>query len=81
MSPEPTEEQIRQRAIDLIEALYPADSPYDPTIGQALLEQARRECDDWRNEPTPILVRYAELCQEFERRQIRESERKWKDGF
>ena len=71
-----TDEQVRQRAINTIEALYPPDSPYDPTIGRELLEQARRECNDLRNEPTPILVRYAQLCQEMERRQNREAERR-----
>lgn len=70
------DDEARERAIRIIEALYPPDSPYDPTIGQELLEQARRECNDWRDEPTPVLVRYAQLCREFEERQIRESDRR-----
>ena len=70
-----SEDEIRRKAIDTIEALYPPDSPYDPTIGQELLEQARRDCSNWRKEPTPILVRLAQLCREYENRQIRKSER------
>lgn len=55
----------RDEAIQTIEGLYPADSEYDDTaaIGEVLLRQARfGRAHDWRNEPTDILVRYAELC-------------------
>ena len=68
--------ELRERAIRDIENLYPPDSPYDPTIGQELLEQARRECNDWRNEPTPVLIRLAQLCRDLESRQARQAIRK-----
>ena len=57
----------REEAIRHIENLYPADSPYDPTIGQELLAQAKREVNDWRTEPTEVLIRYAQLCIQKER--------------
>jgi len=63
---------IRERAIRDIERLYPPDSPFDCSIGQELLERARRECNDWRHEPTPVLVRLAELNRELDRRQARD---------
>jgi hypothetical protein len=71
-----SDEEIRRRAIDTIEALYPPDSPYDPTLGQELLEQARRDCSDWRDEPTPILIRLAQLNRNQEESSMRASERK-----
>lgn len=54
----------RGHAIKFIESLYPADSQYKTTaaIGQQLLEQAKRDVSGWRSEPTPVLVRYAQLC-------------------
>lgn len=59
----------REKAIDQIGCLYPADSQYPETaeVGKELLEQAKREIEDWRNLPTPILIRYARLCLEKER--------------
>ena len=58
----------RQEAINIISAMYPADSqhPDAAQIGQKLLEQAKREIAPWRVEPTEILVRYAMLCIEEE---------------
>ncbi len=59
----------REDAIREIESLYPADSEYETTalIGQSLLEQAKREkMSGWRAEPTEVLIRYAQLCQEEE---------------
>jgi len=61
----------RSTAIQIINSLYPADSRYPGvrTIGEELLAQARREVDErtWKDEPTPVLVRYAELCKRLER--------------
>jgi len=60
----------RKKAIETIEALFPADSGYIGTaeIGEELLAQAKREMQGWRTEPTEILIRYAELCVEREKR-------------
>jgi len=64
-------EQRGQRglAIKTINDLYPTDCKYPEVniIGQNLLARAKRECGivyNWRDEPTEILVRYAELCRE-----------------
>ncbi len=64
----------RQKAIDTIEALYPIDSQYEETnkVGERLLAQAKRECEDWRNLPDAILFRYADLCQQEEERSTRQ---------
>lgn len=55
---------IREQAIANIEGLFPADSQYEQTreIGKRLLEQAKMEVQGWRNEPTEVLISYAELC-------------------
>lgn len=61
----------RKEAIDHIEALYPADSEYNRTaeIGQEFLEQAKHEAGKtWREEPTEVLIKYANLCLLKERR-------------
>jgi hypothetical protein len=65
----------RQQAISTIENLFPTDSQYAGTnaVGERLLEQAKRECENWRNLPEPILFRYAELCLQEESRQTREA--------
>jgi len=57
----------RADIIYTIESLYPADSDYQETrkIGVKLLEQAKREVDGWRTLPDDILLRYAQLCEEF----------------
>jgi hypothetical protein len=52
----------RRRAIEVIEATFPPDSPHDAT-GHRLWEQARRETLSWRDEPTAVLVRLARLCE------------------
>ena len=62
----------REQAIQTIEGLFPADSPYNPEFGQKLLDQAKREVCGWRTEPTEILIRYAQLCEAEEGRQSRE---------
>ena len=60
----------RERAIEIIKFLYPANSQYKKTseIGQKLLEQAKIDTASWENEPTTVLIRYAELCIEEERK-------------
>ena len=59
----------RDRAIKIIEALFPADSRWPDTakIGRELLEQAKRDCNNWRTESTNVLIRYAQLCIELEK--------------
>lgn len=59
----------REKAIETIEMLYPADCEYLDTaeIGQKLLEQAKQEVAGWRTEPTEVLIRYAELCRQKEK--------------
>ena len=54
----------REKAIQVIESLYPADAPYPDTaaIGQELLEQAKMEVTGWRTEPDEVLIRNAQLC-------------------
>lgn len=69
----------RDRAIQIINALYPVGSEYPDTnaIGEELLAQAKREVRSgltWQDEPTPVLIRYAELCEQREM----ESERKFR---
>lgn len=61
----------RDEAIKIIQELFPADSRHmhAADTGRRLLDQARREVEDWRNEPTPVLLRYAWLCAEEDRRQ------------
>jgi len=61
----------REQAIQQIEGLFPADSPYNPEFGQKLLDQAKHEVCGWRTESTEVLIRYAELCMAEESRQNR----------
>lgn len=60
----------RSEAVRIIESRYPADSrdPAARHTGERLLENARRDCDAWRNESEAVLIRYAELCLEHEYR-------------
>lgn len=64
----------RKEAIEIIEGLYPVDSQFLKTnfVGERLLAQAKRECEDWRNLPDAILFRYADLCQQEEQRSTRQ---------
>lgn len=59
----------RDRAVEIIEALFPADSQWPDTakIGRELLEQAKRDCNNWRAESTNVLIRYAQLCMDLEK--------------
>ena len=61
------EKELRKQAIQTISGLYPADSQYQDTaaVGQQLLEQAEREVNSWQNKPTNVLVRYAQLCEDY----------------
>jgi hypothetical protein len=62
----------KDQAIHIIEALFPADSNFQDTaeIGLKLFNQA---CDEvqksWRDESEELLIRYAQLCIEEEKRQ------------
>ena len=71
----------REEAISIIEGLYPADSEYENTaaIGAQLLEQAKSEIQSWKTEPTPVLIRYAQLCMEMEQRETSRILRKNKE--
>ena len=59
----------REEAIQDIKMLYPPDSDYPDTakIGQELLEQAKRDCASWENEPEAVLFRLRELCIQTDR--------------
>jgi hypothetical protein len=54
----------RERAIAMIEQTFAPDSmhPQARAIGLRLLEQAREDCDSWRNERNEVVMRLAELC-------------------
>lgn len=73
----------RKRAIEVIECLYPADSdnPHSAKTGKGLLLQAKDEVNNWRNEPTPVLIRYSQLCIELEREQDRKAGKKYEGGL
>ena len=63
-----SEARERNKAIATIEALFPADAEYPRTavVGCRLLEQAKKELAGWRTLPTPVLIRYAQLCEDEE---------------
>ena len=63
----------REEVIQEIDDLYPTDSEFPETnkIGLELLEQAKRNCSNWRDLPDNILFEYRRLCRE----RLRESER------
>lgn len=69
----------RQKAIQEIKSLFPTDSEFERTnvIGIRLLEEAKRNTNNWRNLPDVTLFEYARLCREEENRQYRESMRKY----
>jgi hypothetical protein len=57
----------RKQAIDTIDALYPPETE----TGEKLLQQAKNDCNSWKNLSDEILLRYADLCQQEEDRQTR----------
>lgn len=62
----------RRKSWSVIESSFPPDSENSTTavIGKSLLERARWEVGvSWRTEQPEVLVRFAELCQQEERRQ------------
>lgn len=64
----------RDEAINTIEALYPTDCEFANTneVGRNLLAEAQRlvrKTPTWRDEPTEVLIKYAELCREYEGQQ------------
>lgn len=73
----------RKEAIAIIESLFPPDSQWEKTneIGKRLLQQAKDETENWRNLPDAVLFRYADLCEQEESRQDRESRRKHKERW
>ena len=71
----------REQAIQTIEGLFPADSPYNTEFGQKLLDQAKREVTGWRTESTEVLIRYAQLCQDEEAKQCRDLLRERRFGI
>jgi len=67
----------REEAIQHIDALFPPDAPYPKTAekGQELLSQAKRDVAAWKQEPTEVLVRFAQLCMDEDNRQTLEAMR------
>lgn len=48
--------------------LFPADSKYPNTqqVGIRLLEQAKKNVEEWRDLPDKVLFEYARLCRKEE---------------
>lgn len=72
--PHLAETMIRDEAVSTIEALYPTDSEYPDTnkVGANLLAEAQQlvaKVRTWRDEPTEVLVKYAELCRGYDHKQ------------
>lgn len=60
----------RQRILDGIEALYPADAGNEKAafIGQVLLRYAlENTLYNWRDLPLEVLERYLAICEDYER--------------
>lgn len=75
-NPHLAETMTRDEAASTIEALYPTDSEYPDTnkVGADLLAEAQRlvaKVRTWRDEPTEVLVKYAELCGKYEGQQYK----------
>jgi hypothetical protein len=68
----------REQAIREIEGLFPPDSQYEESreIGIELLEEAKRRCNNWRNESDDVIFMMFNLCRDKEREQTRNAERK-----
>ena len=59
----------KQRLMDGIEALYPADAdcPRTAFIGQIMLHNALENAVfNWRDLPAPVLARYLAICEDYE---------------
>jgi hypothetical protein len=58
---------LKEKSIQIIESLYPADSDSDEIakIGLTLLNQAKRIQGNWRHEPESVLIDYAMFCNEL----------------
>lgn len=74
MKRHPVKTTARDEAVKTINALYPTDSEYPRTnkVGKNLLAEAQRlvaKVRTWRDEPTEVLIKYAELCREYENTQ------------
>lgn len=69
----------RNEAIEIINFLYPADSTFQEAnaIGKELLKEAREFVNKWQSESTEILVKYAELCQEYENKEYEKWLKQW----
>lgn len=63
-------DKSRAKLIQIIDSLFPADSEYvgPRDIGKRLLQQAKDDVNNWRNESIEVLARYAELCEQEETR-------------
>jgi|GEM_PF-4260746 len=60
----------KQKLIDIIGGLYPADSEFSDTkkIGKALLDDSMYEANfNWRDLPEGVLKIYAEKCETLEK--------------
>jgi hypothetical protein len=60
----------KEELINIIEALYPADSQFSDTekIGKALLDASMHEAHfNWRYLPESVLKIYAEKCEALEK--------------
>ena len=63
----------KQRILDGIEALYPADSATGRSafIGQILLHHALENTYyNWRDLPVSVLARYLAICEDYERKSL-----------
>ncbi|WP_281647482.1 hypothetical protein [Parendozoicomonas sp. Alg238-R29] len=63
--------QEKQRILDGIEALYPADAGHGRAafIGQILLHHALENTYyNWRDLPQSVLERYLAICEDYERK-------------
>ena len=74
------DKQDRENAINIIEALYPADSGYEDVSkeGRKLLMEAIAQ--NWRNLPDEILATYETLCAQKEHSQTMESRKRFNHG-
>lgn len=70
---------MKDKYIDTIRGLYPADSRYPDTaeIGRRLLLEAmEKTAFNWRDLPEDVLRIYAELCEQEDAKSIRSALRR-----